>query len=495
MNALGPLLLAALLGAPAPHPVRVGSKKFTESVILAEMAAELIAKRGVAVEQAKELGGTRVLWSALVKGEIDVYPEYTGTIAEELLRGPVGPGEAGLRQALAAQGVHMGRSLGFEDSYALGMREDLARRLGVKSVSDLAGHPGLRFGLSHEILDRTDGWPAVQARYGLAHARVRGLDHDLAYRALARGDIDVTDLYTTDPEILAEHLRVLEDDRHVFPEYRAVFLWREDLAARAPAAVQALEELEGRIDANEMRHLNARVRVDHASEVAVASAFLRRALGVESPARAEGPLSRILRTTLEHVELVVVALFASMAVGLPLGILAERRRRLGQLVLGAAGLVQTVPSLALLVATLPILGIGVKPALFALFVYSLLPIVRNTHAGLSSIPEEVRASARALGLPALARLRLVELPMASRAILAGIKTSAVLCVGTATLGALVGAGGLGQPIFTGIRLDDFGLVLEGALPAAALALLSQGFFDLCERVLVPRGLRLSAGRT
>jgi osmoprotectant transport system permease protein len=493
---LGALLLAAALAAQpdAGAPVRVGSKKFTESVILAEVAAQLVSTSGVRTAHVKELGGTRVLWGALLAGEIDVYPEYTGTLAEELVRGVDARDEAALRAALEARGVRMGRPLGFEDGYALGMREDQAERLGVRSISDLARHPELRFGLSHEILDRADGWPAVRARYGLAAAHVRGLDHDVAYRGLAQGAIDVTDLYSTDPEIAAQHLRVLVDDRHAFPEYKAVFLWRADLEGRAPAAVEALHRLEGRIDAETMIQLNARARIDHVPEPEVAADFLRASLGVVTGRHAEGRAARIARRTVEHLWLVATALAAAIAVSVPLGIVADRHRRLGQVVLGVAGLVQTVPSLALLVATLPLLGIGAKPALFALFVYSLLPIVRSTHAGLRSIPADLRASAVALGLPPFARLRLVELPLASRAILAGVKTSAVLCVGTATLGALVGAGGLGQPIFTGIRLDDFGLVLEGAIPAAVLALAVQGLFDLAERLWAPRGLRIMDAR-
>jgi osmoprotectant transport system permease protein len=142
---------------------------------------------------------------------------------------------------------------------------------------------------------------------------------------------------------------------------------------------------------------------------------------------------------------------------------------------------------------IPLLGIGGPPVILALFLYSLLPIVRNTHAGLQSIPLEIRDSAEALGLSPWARFRLIELPMASREILAGIKTSAVINVGTATLGALIGAGGYGQPILTGIRLDDLGLILTGAVPAALLALLVQGGFDLAEHVVVPKGLRLKPG--
>jgi osmoprotectant transport system permease protein len=162
-------------------------------------------------------------------------------------------------------------------------------------------------------------------------------------------------------------------------------------------------------------------------------------------------------------------------------------------VLAAVGVLQTLPSLALLVLMIPLLGIGARPAIAALFLYGLLPVVRNTYAGLTGIAGELQEAAEALGVSPLTRLWRIELPLASPSILAGIQTSAVICVGTATLGALVGAGGFGQPILTGIRLDNVGLLLEGAVPAALLALLVQALFEWSGRLLIPRGLRL--GRT
>jgi osmoprotectant transport system permease protein len=188
---------------------------------------------------------------------------------------------------------------------------------------------------------------------------------------------------------------------------------------------------------------------------------------------------------------VLVSLAAAVAVAIPLGIVAARRPRIGPFILSGIGIIQTIPSLALLVFMIPWLGIGAKPALAALFLYSLLPIVRNTATGLKDISASVRESAQALGLPDGARLVRIELPIASRAILAGIKTAAVINVGTATIGALIGAGGFGQPILTGIRRDDLAMILyEGAIPAALLALAVQGAFDLVERLIVPRGLLL-----
>ncbi len=486
-------LVLLCLAAAEPPAVAIGSKKFTESVILGEMAAQLASGAGARVRHRRELGGTRVLWDALVRGEIDVYPEYTGTLRREILAGQAAEGEA-LTRALAERGVAVSGSLGFEDTYAIGMLEERAGRLGIRTISDLARHPGLRLGLSHEFTDREDGWPALRRAYRLPQRDVRGLDHDLAYRALGSGDIDATDLYSTDAEIRAYRLRVLEDDRRVFPEYQALWVYRADLRRRAPRVLEALFRLEGRVSTAEMIEMNARVKLDGVPEARVAADFLEEHLGLGAEVRTAGRLERVGRRTGEHLLLVALSLAAAIAAGVPLGVAAARLPRLGQAILGAAGVVQTVPSLALLVVMIPLLGIGTAPALAALFLYALLPIVRGVEAGLRGIAPELRESALALGLPPWARLRRVELPLASPSILAGVQTSAVICVGTATLGALVGAGGYGQPILTGIRLDDVGLILEGAIPAALLALAAQGLFDLAGRVLVPRGLRLPPPR-
>lgn len=487
--------LAGIVPAPAAAAsaptVRVGSKKFTESVILGEMVSQAARAAGAQAVHRRELGGTTILWNALLAGDIDVYPEYTGTITQEILSGEHLEGQGALRAALARRGIDMSGSLGFNDTYALGMKEEVAARLGIRTLSDLGSHPELAIGFSNEFIDRADGWAGLRKAYGLAHANVRGLDHDLAYRGLDSGTIAVTDLYSTDAEIAYYHLRVLEDDRAFFPAYRAVLLMRSDLAARAPRVVEALRALEGTISEKDMIGMNARAKLDKVSEGRVAADFLAQRLGTHPIVEEESLARTLLARTAEHILLVVVSLAASILFAVPLGIVAARRPRAGQVVLAIVGIFQTIPSLALLVFMIPILGIGAPPALFAMFLYSLLPIVRNTYTGLRDIPIPARESAEAIGLPAGARLRLVELPMASRSILAGIKTSAVINVGTATLGALIGAGGYGQLILTGIRLADNWRILEGAIPAALLALVVQGLFELSERVVVPRGLRLS----
>ncbi|MEO6810861.1 MAG: glycine betaine ABC transporter substrate-binding protein [Isosphaeraceae bacterium] len=485
------VLWLALIGAAdqAGPTVRIGSKAFNESVILGEVAQRLIQSAGVASVHRRGLGGTQVLFHALEADNLDVYPEYTGTISDEILAQPNLRDEHELRKALAARGVGMSRPLGFNNTYAIGVRDDLAKKFGIRNISDLRNHAHLKFGFSNEFMDRADGWPGLRSRYRLPQRDVRGLDHDLAYRALASGEIQATDLYSTDAEIQRGRLRLLRDDLKFFPSYECVWLYRTDLPRRAPKAFEALKGLEGRISATEMAALNARAKLDHVAESQVAADFVANQFGIDATIKVDTYLERLWRRLVEHLALVSISLSAAIALAIPLGILAAHRPMFGSVILTLAGVIQTVPSLALLVFMIPWLGIGTKPALAALLLYSLLPIIRNTTTGLLDIPASLRESAEALGLSPRARLWRIELPMASRSILAGIKTAAVINVGTATIGALIGAGGFGQPILTGIRRDDVSMILfDGAIPASILAIAVQGAFDLSERIFVPKGL-------
>jgi osmoprotectant transport system substrate-binding protein/osmoprotectant transport system permease protein len=488
------LLPASCAQLPSDNPlplVRLGSKTFTESIILADMAADLVRQTGARVEHRPALGGTRILWDALVSGAIDLYPEYTGTITKEILADQGIASDTALRRVLADYGLKMTGPLGFHNNYAIGLRRETCRTLGLARISDLRRFPQLRFGFSNEFMHRADGWPGLRERYRLPQTQVQGLDHDLALRALAAGALDATELYTTDADIATYDFCILADDLHFFTQYAAVFLYRQELAAHLPRVADTLSKLEGLISEADMMQMNLRVKRDKIPESVVAARFLaEKHLGLTAAAGPETLWSQIWQRTREHLTLVLISLSAAILLAIPLGILAAKRPRLGQVILSCTGIIQTIPSLALLVFMIPILGIGAPPVIVALFLYSLLPIVRNTCTGLCSLPPEILDSARALGLSPGARLRLIELPLASREILAGIKTSAVINVGTATLGALIGAGGYGQPILTGIRLNDLGLILQGAVPAALLALLVQALFDAAERFFVPKGLRL-----
>ncbi len=496
------LLLVALPGGSSPRGIRVGSKQFTESVILGEMLVQLIRSTGEEATHLSELGGTRFVYDALKRGEVDLYSEYTGTLVEEVFSNHPEASQENLATLLAQEGIRISRPLGFNNSYALAVRRETAERLNLVTIKDLAAHPDLRLGFSNEFVDRDDGWKNLRQRYGLTHAEVAGMDHDVAYRQLEAEVLDVMDVYTTDAQLATLDLVLLEDNLQYFPRYDAVVLFRSDLKDRFPGLVKKISLLESAISSDEIIKLNAQVASRDASEAQAAADFLREKLSIESRVDDPSIAAQIWQRTLEHCDLVRRSLIPAIFVAIPLGIFAAKWSRVGQIILGVVGVVQTIPALALLVLligpvayfNLNTLGAGSVTAVVALFLYSLLPIVRNTATGLSSISPEYGESAKALGLSSLFRLLHIELPLAAPSILAGIKTAAVLNVGFATLGALVGARGYGQPILTGIRLNDTSLIMQGAVPAACLAILLQVVFELAERWLVSAGLRpLAAG--
>jgi len=482
--------------------VRIGSKKFTESIILGEMLAHLARDAGADVEHARELGGTTLVFNALESDGIDIYPEYTGTLIAEVLREDSIRNDDELQAALAKRGLAIGGRLGFNNTYAIGLKEETTEKLGLTKISDLADakHARLKLGFSEEFMNRGDGWPGLARQYRLPQ-QPKVLDHDLAYRGIESGSIQATDLYSTDAEARYYKLRLLEDDRGYFPQYHCVLLYRLDFAQRLPRVLESMRRMEGQINNIEMIEMNAQAKIDRVHESRVAADYLRTKLGVEArldpklnQSRWRQAVGNLWLTTRQHLFLVAVSLAAAIMLSVPLGIWAYKYPPLAQAILGVVGIIQTIPSMAVLVFMIPLLGLGPWSAIVALFLYSLLPIVRGTLTGLREIPGHLKESAIVLGLPARARLWMVELPMASRSILSGIKTAAVINVGTATIGALIGAGGYGQPILTGIRLNDLSLILQGAIPAAVLALMVQAGFDLLEPLLVPRGLRLAAGK-
>jgi osmoprotectant transport system permease protein len=481
------LILFVTVFSANAQPTVIGSKKFTESYVLGEIAKRTLSAAGVPAEHRQGMGGTIILWQALRGRQIDAYPEYTGTIAQEILKTDRKLSLHEIREALKKFEVEATEPLGFNNTYALVMRRSEAQRLGLRTISDLRNHPELKIGLTHEFLDRQDGWQPLRSRYALPQQNVIGIDHALGYAALKDGSIDVKDAYSTDAKIAEYDLVTLEDDLQFFPRYDAVFLYRLSLPA---PTITALHKLEGTLDETGMIRLNA--EAERTRNYTRAANLYFQGSTDSTTAAGESFWHQLTRWTLRHLELAGFSLLLAVIVGIPLGIIASRGGPTGQAILGFASVVQTIPSLALLalLVPLPFFGISVRTAIAALFLYGLLPIVRNTASGLQDIPRALRESAIALGLSPMARLWQIHLPMASRSILAGIKTSAVINIGTATLAALIGAGGLGEPILSGLNLNDHATILQGAIPAALLALLVQWGFDLLDRVLIPKGLRL-----
>jgi osmoprotectant transport system permease protein len=485
------------------EPLNVGSKRFTESYILAEIIKQTADATGEAAASHQQgLGNTAIVLSALQTGSIDIYPEYTGTIAREILKLDNVPPLPELNAKLATMGLSVSTPLGFNNTYALAIRADLAASKKIARLSDLKNFPDLRLGLSQEFIGRSDGWPGLKQKYALPFDTPRGLDHGLAYEAIARGQVDVIDIYSTDAKIGKYQMVVLEDDAQYFPRYDAVLLHKENLAARLPKTFAALVKLEGRISESAMRNMNAAAELDKKSFAVVASEFLADTSSAKRGSRTSTAGSTFWqklfgadfgRLLSEHLVLVFLSLLASIAVGIPLGIIAARNRAAEALILGITGVLQTIPSLALLAILIPITGkIGLIPAFIALAIYALLPIVRNTHAGLTQVPRGITQAAQSLGMTSPMILRHIELPLARTTILAGIKTSAVINVGTATIAAFIGAGGFGERIVTGLALNDNATLLAGAIPVAALALLIEAAFGIGERTLTPRALRKRA---
>jgi osmoprotectant transport system permease protein len=515
----GSLAAQAPPAPPASRAIGVASKPFGESYLLAEIFAQLLESRGYAVQRRPGLGATEIAFGALRTGAIDVYPEYTGTGLVAILGAEplADPREVFRRVASEFErqfGTRWLPPLGFQNTYAIAVRRETAERHDLRTLSDLARAASLlTAGFTPDFIGRADGQAGLQQAYGLRFRGTRSLLQAVKYQALAGGSVDVIDGYSTDGLIARYDLVVLEDDRNFFPAYEAAALVSERMVREAPAAVAALTELSGRIDESQVRGWNRRVEVD-GEEIARVAADALRALGLAEGASGADPLqssspapdaargaperagiasylwnerARIGGLTLRHLLLVSLSLAAAILLAVPLGLLLERFRAGAEPVIRGAGVLQTVPSIALLAFMIPLLGIGVVPALVALFLYSLYPILRNTYTGIRDASPEATSAALALGMTPLQVLRHVRLPLAAPVIMAGIRTAAVINVGTATLAAFIGAGGLGDPIVAGLALSDSRMILSGAIPAALLALLVDGLLGACERVVTPGG--------
>jgi osmoprotectant transport system permease protein len=488
------LLLAMLpaggvsAAAGAADGVVVGGKIFTEGYVLGEIAAQTIeASSPVPVTRKLGMGSTGILFAALESGAIDVYADYTGTLSEAILKRPELTSLNDIRDALGGMGLTISDSLGFNDTYALAVKEDYARAHGLHTIGDLVPiAAGVRAAFSYEFMDRKDGYPGLVKSYHLDFdpQKVSRMEHSLSFQAIDQGAVDVVDVYSTDAKIEKLHLRVLEDEHGYFPVYQAVWVARKAFVRQHPREWQALLGLQGRISEQAMRDMNAQADVEKIGFGKIAAGFL----GAAAP-ESKGWLREVGRRTKEHLWLVGVSLLFSVLAGVPLGIAAVRFHAAGQAILLSSAVVQTIPSLALLCFLIPVFGVGTKPALAALCLYSLLPVVLNTFTGIRAVNPIHLENARAFGMNRLQVLFRVVLPLASPMLLAGVKTATIVSIGTATLAALVGAGGYGAPIVSGLSLNDVPTILMGAIPAALMALIAYGLFELLGRLLIPAGLR------
>jgi len=473
-------LLAAVDSVGADNTITVGSKNFNESYLLAEIMSQTLESNGYSVVRKFGLGGTLVCYEALVTGEIDLYAEYTGTLSKVILKLDDTPAISELNDLLQSRQLQLLNSFGFNNTYAITLKEQLAKEMGLRRISDLNRHPELEMAFSLEFLNREDGWPGLAQTYGF-RLKPTGIEHGLAYQAIDQGKIQITDAYSTDGDLQRYGLTALQDDKGYFPQYLALPLVRQDLPE---SAIVALGELGGRIDDVKMRTLNGQVVIHKKSFGDVAADFLENQGLADRTVEHNTMWLDLGINTAIHLKLTFIALALGCLIGLPTAFLIYRSRNLARMSIYLAGLLQTIPSIALLALMIPLFGIGQVPAIIALFLYSLLPILRNTITALITIDPILKRVAEAIGLSKYQQLIHILIPLALPNVLAGIKTAAIISIGTATLAAFIGAGGLGEPIVTGLALNDTGLILRGAIPAACLAILVELLFELLEKVLV-----------
>lgn len=480
------ILIASSLSA---QPIRVGAKHFNESYILGEIMSQLLEANGYTVERNFNLGGTLVCFGSLTNDQIDIYPEYTGTITEVILKSPgnlvedLTPNE----RLKSEYNLETGKTFGFNNTYAFAVKKQTAEKYNLKTISDLKNHPKLKIAVSYEFLKRKDGWENLARIYELNNKPV-GIEHGLAYQALDEGKIELTDVYSTDGEIPKYDLVILQDDKSFFPKYFGVPFYRGDLDNKAK---ELIGRLANTLTDSSMQSLNAKVLYDKKTFADVANEFLKskNLIGSATMVNKQSAAGEILSKTLRHLEITFLSLFIAILIAIPLGIFLYNYSSVSKPVLYVTGLLQTIPSIALLAIMIPLFGIGLLPAIIALFLYALLPILRNTATGLFSVDPVIKKVATGMGLTTWQKLRYVEIPLAMPAIFAGVKTAAVINVGTATLAAFIGAGGLGEFIVTGLALNDTELILKGAIPAALLAILIEFIFELIERFYIPKHLQ------
>lgn len=464
-------LLFFLYGSIGAQEVGIGSKNFSESRLLGEIIAQAIeSQTDLTVERKFGLGGSLIAFEALKTGEIDLYPEYTGTITEAILK------DSGddFENDLNALGITSGKPFGFNNSYIIVARENTE----LAKISDLKSQTELRLGFSNEFVKRGDGFPALNAYYQLNLPEPKGMDHGLAYRALAEGQIDITDAYSTDGKLQEFGFKYLEDDGHFFPEYLALPLMRTAAIESHPEMIDVLNRIT--ISEKKMRELNYLVEVEKKPLEEVAYDFLWEMKLVSEGSR-PSPRHPVISQTIEHLQLTLLATLIAILIAVPLGITISYKPKMANAILAGTGIIQTIPSLALLGFMIPLFGIGFTPAIIALFLYALLPIVRNTYAGLQNTDPILIEAGKALGMTRWQILKMVRLPLAASFIMAGIRTALTINIGTATLAAFIGAGGLGESIITGINLNDNSIILQGAIPAALLALIADWGMGLVEK--------------
>ena len=489
--------------------VIIGSKIFTENILLSEILSILLEENyGFKVIRQFNLGGTKLVFDSLRNAEIDIYPEYTGTGYTMLLKlsGETNPRKTYKivkKQFLKKFQLVWSLPLGFENTYALTVRKSDPRFKKINSIEGLKGQTHLfKIGMDHEFMERKDGFQNFVKKYSLEFEKnyLKTMDQGLMYSALKNKKVDMVMAYSTDGRIKSFNLKALKDNRKFFPSYEVAYLTRSAILQQFPQLKKAFKELEGNITEKEIISLNNQVDQLKYETYQVARNFLIKKnlliddlQDLKNDSVIDYYISKreyFFKIFYEHILLICVSLFLALLVAIPIGILANYNSKVEKLVFITVNTLQTIPSLALLAIFIPFLGIGFLPAIVTLFIYSLLPIIRNTFEGIKNIDRSFIEAGAGVGLNTIQILRFIQIPLALPVILAGVRTSAVIVVGTATLAAFIGAGGLGDPIFRGIATLNSKLIFLGAVPACLLAIILDRTLTLLEKVMVSKGLKL-----
>ncbi len=491
----------------------VGSKIFTENVLLGEMLSILLEEKyGYQVTRKLNIGGTKLVFDALNSEQIDVYPEYTGTGYIMILNFSEKKSASKIYRIVKKQFAKrfqlvLSLPLGFNNTYALAVRSDDERFKNIYKVSDLVGRvEGLSLAVGHEFMARNDGYENFKKSYNIhfSEDKVYSMDPGLVYFALKNKKADMIMSYSTDGRVKSYHLKLLEDDKKYFPAYEAAYLTRKNIFKEFPKMKQAFKDLENNIDEKEIISLNDKVdRLKYETNVVARNFLIQKKLLDENVVNFEhknlfsyyySKKDYLLKIFIEHLILTFSSLLIALFCSLPIGILMVRKKMAAKIIFPIVNTFQTIPSLALLGFLIPFLGIGYAPAIFTLFIYSLLPLIRNTYEGIKSVDRNPIEAAIGIGLTKWQTLNKIEIPLALPIIIAGVRTSAVIIVGTATLAALVGAGGLGEPIFRGMATVNSKLIFLGAVPATILAIALDRSITFFETFFVSKGLRLKRNK-
>lgn len=493
------LLLLFFQFSFAKSPVTIGGKVFTEQSILVDLLAQLLEDHQIAVIKKKNLGGTLVAFEALKKNDLDIYVEYSGTSYHSIFKQKdiLSQEETFnfLKKEFSKNNIYSFPSLGFSNSYALVSKINNP----YNQISDLKiDSKKYSIAFEHELLTRPDGFPEFSKTYDLEFKKVSSMNVGLMYQAVHQGQVDFGIGYTTDGRNKAFEMKIIKDDLRFFPQYFASILVHEKALKAYPELKKILSGLNNKISAEEMTEMNYLVDVKKMSPLKVTRNFLQKKKLIKSSENnldimSENYLiknSALLFSKLkEHLYICIYALLFTFFFGFIFGIAAYWNQRIKQFVFILVNIFQTVPSLALFGFLIPFLGIGFKPSLIALVMYALLPLVHNVYTGLSEVDKDIIQSFKAIGMNRWQILTKIQIPMALPTLSAGLRTSTVIIIGTATIAAFIGAGGLGELIFQGISSMDHRLILLGAIPAALLALIADFLiYSLC-RFLTSQGIK------